>query len=334
MVSTVNAAFDVFLAQYVNLDPNETKLARDSRDWLLSQIHLFPSKNEKFPRLYSEKDISFGSFARCTKKRELDDIDMMIALHAEGSCYNEFTDRIEIYVSDSADRLKALCYDNTNILSSRKVINKFISSLNQVPQYEKAEIKRNMEAATLNLKSYSWTFDLVPCFFTQKNWFNKDYYLIPDGQGHWKKTDPRIDRDRVTEVNQSHNGNILNVIRLMKYWNRRLTMPSMSSYLIENMILDFYSAQIYTKASEYVDLEVPKVLQYIKDKVFCPVNDPKEIQGDINKLSYEEQTKISKRAYADYLKALEARELETQDDHKSSIAKWGEIFGSSFPNYT
>jgi len=334
MVSTVNAAFDVFLTQYVNLDPDETKLARDSRDWLLSQIHSFPSKDEKFLRLYSEKDISFGSFARRTKKRELDDIDMMIALHAEGSCYNEFTDRIEIYISDSADRLKELCCDNTNILSSRRVINKFISLLNQVPQYEKAEIKLNMEAATLDLKSYSWTFDLVPCFFTQKNWFNKDYYLIPDGQGHWKKTDPRIDRNRVTEINQLQGGSILNVIRLMKYWNRRPTMPSMSSYLIENMILDFYSTQIYTETSEYVDLEVPKILQYIKDKVFYPVNDPKEIQGDINKLSYEEQTKISNRAYADYKKALEARELKKQNDHKSSITKWSEIFGSSFPTYT
>lgn len=334
MVSTVDAAFDVLLTQYVNLEADETKLARDSRDWLLSQIHLFPSENEDFPRLYAGRDIAFGSFARRTKKRELDDIDMMIALHAEGSCYNEFTDKIEIYVPDSADRLKALCFDNTNVLNSRKVINKFISLLNQVPQYEKADIKRNMEAATLNLESYSWTFDLVPCFFTQKNWLYKDCYLIPDGQGHWKKTDPRIDRDRVTEVNQFHNGNILNVIRLMKYWNRRATMPSMSSYLIENMILDFYSTQIYTKESAYVDLEVPKLLRYIKDKVFCPVNDPKGIQGDINTLSYEEQTKVSKRAYVDYLRALETRELETQDNHKSSIAKWGEIFGSSFPTYT
>lgn len=333
MVKTVNEAFDVFLKDYVNLEPDETKSARSSRDWLLSQIHSFPSKDGKFPRLCSEKDIFFGSFARRTKKRELDDIDMMIALSAEEGVYHEFTDRIEIYVSDSEYRLKALCYDNTNILSSRKIINKFISLLNQVPQYEKAEINRDMEAATLNLKSYPWNFDLVPCFFTQKDWLNKDYYLIPDGQGHWKKTDPRIDRQRVTEINQFHDGNVLNVIRLMKYWNKRKTMPSMSSYLIENMILDFYSTE-YTKASKYVDLEVIKVLLYIHSAIFYQVNDPKGIQGNINKQTYEEQTKISKRAYTDYTKALEARELETKNAHKSSIAMWSNIFGSSFPSYT
>jgi hypothetical protein len=148
MVQTVNKAFSIFLRDNVNLDSDKTQRARSSRDWLLSQIHLFPSKDLSFPRLYSEKDIFFGSFARRTKKRELDDIDMMIALSAEGGIYHEFTNKIEIYVSESAYKLKALCFDNTNTLSSRKVINKFISLLNQVPQYEKAEIKFNW--ASLN----------------------------------------------------------------------------------------------------------------------------------------------------------------------------------------
>lgn len=333
MVTTVNEAFDVFLTDYVNLDSDETKSARNSRDWLLSQIRSFSDKDDGFPRLYSEKDISFGSFARRTKKRELDDIDMMIALSAEEGVYHEFTDRIEVYVSDSTCRLKAFCWDNTDILSSRKIINKFISLLDQVPQYEKAEIKRNMEVVRLNLRSYPWAFDLVPCFFTHKDWLNKDYYLIPDGQGHWKKTDPRIDRQRVTEINQIHDGNVLNVIRLMKYWNRRPTMPSMSSYLIENMILDLYSVQS-VKASKFVDLEVPKVLQYIQTAIFCQVNDPKGIQCDINKLSREDQDKIFRRAYFDCMKALEARESEDKGEHKLSIAKWREVFGTSFPTYT
>jgi hypothetical protein len=106
----------------------------------------------------------------------------------------------------------------------------------------------------------------------------------------------------------------------------------MASYLIENMILDFYSIR-YQKASEYVDLEVPNVLQYIQTRIFSPVNDPKGIQGNINKLSREDQDKISKRAYLDHAKSLAARELEEEGDHKLSIAKWGEIFGSSFPTY-
>jgi hypothetical protein len=256
----------------------------------------------------------------------------MIGLSAEGAYYSELSDRIEIHVPDSAYKLKLLCSGDTDILNSIKVVNKFVALLKQVPQYQKAEIKRNQEAATLNLTSYPWTFDIVPCFLTLPNLFDKDYYLIPDGCGNWKKTDPRIDRQRVTDVNQYHDGNILNVIRLLKYWNKRSTMPPMSSYLIENMILDFYSTR-FTKASSYVDIEIPDLLNYIQSRIYFAVNDPKGIQGNINQLSSEDKNKISKRAYADYLKALEAIKLEENNDHKSSIAKWGEIFGYSFPIY-
>lgn len=333
MVKTVNEAFSLFLQNEVNLDPKQTQQARSSRGWLSAQIELFTNTHSNFPNLWADKNISYGSFARRTKMRPLDDIDMMIALSGESAVYQEFNHKIEIYILEPTHKLKALCFDNTNTLSSRKVINRFISLLKQVPQYEKADIKRNMEALTLTLKSYPWTFDVVPCFFTQKDCFNRDYYLIPDGQGHWKKTDPRIDRNRVSYINQLHDGYVLNVIRLMKYWNKRLTVPSMSSYLIENMILDFYSKQC-TKASEYVNLEVSKVLQYIQTSIFYAVNDPKGIQGNINQLSCEEQDKIYKRVYTDYFRALEAMHLEKKGDFKLSIAKWSEVFGSNFPRYS
>ena len=88
------------------------------------------------------------------------------------------------------------------------------------------------------------------------------------------------------------------------------------------------------KASEYVKLEIPDILHYIKNQIFDHVNDPKGIQGNINQLSAEEQDKISNRADRDYKKSLEARELEDKYLYKLSIEKWGEIFGSNFPTYT
>jgi hypothetical protein len=335
MVKTVNQAFKEFLNNYVNLDPGETESARKSRNWLVSQIHLFPSRDINFPTLFSDKDIFFGSFARCTKKRELDDIDIMIALSGEEGYYNEFAGgKIKIYVNPSS-KLKAFCHEDTNILNSRKIVNKFVSLLKTVPQYEKAKdnIKRNLEAATLKLKTRSWNFDIVPCFFTQIDLAGKDYYLIPDGNGNWKKTDPRIDQTRVTKINQKHGGNILNLIRLMKYWNERPTMSTMPSYLLENMILNFYSTY-NREVTKYVDLEVPDLFNYIKDNIFNSVDDPKGIQGDINSLSHSEKLSICGRAHTDYLKSLEARQLEDNEDHKTSIMKWREIFGYNFPIYS
>jgi hypothetical protein len=335
MASTVDAAFNQFMKNTVNLDPGVTKKARGSRDWLLDQIKSFPYNNNNFPDLYSEKDIHFGSFARRTKIRPLDDIDMMIGLHAKGSTYSTYSDRIEIHVNQEAFKLKALCNNGTNILNSRRVINLFVSQLVNVPQYQEADIKRNMEAATLKLISYDWNFDIVPCFFTNvEDQTNRDYYLIPDGYGDWKKTDPRRDRDNVTEVNQSHKGNVLNVVRALKYWNRRPTMPLMGSYLLEAIIVNYYKNNFYTETTQYVDIETVRILGHLTTAVRNNVNDPKDIQGDINGLSIDDRYKISSKAQVDYQKAIEARNLEGEEKHKESIGKWGEIFGSEFPKYS
>jgi len=330
MAQTVNTAFDEFLSEKVNLDKDRTKTAKASKDWLFGQIASFQS-DATFPKSYSEHDIHYGSFARKTKIRPLDDIDLMICLSAQGASYLEQTDKILITVNPETN-LKAFCNDYTNTLNSTKVINKFVSKCANVPQYAKAEVKRNGVAAVLALKSYDWAFDIVPCFMTVVEWNGRNYYLIPDGQGNWKKTDPRVDRARVQTVNQNHDGHVLNVVRIIKYWNHRPTMPSMPSYLLETVILDYYASQS-DKASQFVDLEIPQVLEYISTNIYSQVNDPKDIQGNINNLLWDERTKISNRASADRLKALEARRLEDSGDHKGSIQKWQEIFGNEFPNY-
>lgn len=332
MAKTVNEAFNKFLADTVNLDSDKTKKARGSRDWLVGQIETFPDGDSKFPSIYSEKNIFFGSFSRRTKKRPLDDIDIMICMKADGCTYNELPDKIEITAPDSATRFKDYVNEGTSILNSRKVINAFIAKLVSVPQYKKAEIKRNLEAATLNLESYDWVFDIVPCFFTKEDDYNRTYYIIPDGSGNWKKTDPRIDSDRITNINQAHGGNVLNVIRSIKFWNSRATMPTMGSYVLENMVLDYYAEQTEI-ASQYVDIEIEKVLLAIHRRVSNPVYDPKRIQGDINNLSLEDRRKIKDRAYQDYVKAFDARKLEAQYNHKDAIGKWIEIFGDKFPKY-
>ena len=326
VATSVISAFKEFQRDSVNLDSDQTKIARASRDWLVDQIHSFPSSELTFPYLYSEYDIFFGSFARRTQIREIDDIDIMICLHAEGSSYVGDTTDIKVTVSQTASRLPALCDDGTRTLNSRKVINKFISQLSSVPQYKKADVGRNLEAATLELRSYTWNFDIVPCFITAPDVLGRTFYLIPDGYGNWKKTDPRKDRDRVSQVNQTQSGNVLDVIRITKYWNNRPTIPSIPSYLLETMIIDHYEGRSAASTSAFVDLEIPTVLQYIMNHIFAVVNDSKGIQGNINTVSTDDQKKIYVRAYLDHQKAVDARTLEQQHDEKGSIAKWTEFW--------
>ncbi|EHW0634421.1 hypothetical protein L3I77_000728 [Vibrio vulnificus] len=334
MASSVNCAFTEFMRDHVNLDKDIVSKARSSRDWLVTQLNnLSDAEDNGFPAFYKAKHLGFGSFARSTKKRELDDIDHLICMNASNCWYSELGDTVYIHVPEEAGKpFTGLKHDgDSDLLNSTRVINLFVKSLKNIPQYKNAEKHaRSGEAATLKLNSYSWNFDIIPCFFTAEDSQGKTFYIMPDGKGHWKKTDPRLDSAKTTSVNQDNDGNVLAVIRAMKYWNKRSTMSSMGSYLLENIILDYYSNN---KAGKYVDWEVAKLLDHMIEAVYMNVDDPKGIQGNINSLSFEQQYSISERAKRDRDSAEEACSIEFTDP-KKAIDKWREVFGNSFPTYT
>lgn len=93
MATTVNNAFEEFMRDSVNLIPEKTSMARRSRDNLINNINGF-SEEDDFFSIYSNKNLKYGSFARKTKIRELDDIDLMICLSAEGGFVHMLNIRI------------------------------------------------------------------------------------------------------------------------------------------------------------------------------------------------------------------------------------------------
>ena len=172
-------------------------------------------------------------------------------------------------------------------------------------------------------------FDIVPCFYTDTG-----FYLIPDGSGNWKKTDPRIDNERITDINQKHNGKLLELIRLAKYWNNRKVTIRIGSYLLECMILQKYENK---EASEnwWIDLEFRDLLNYLSSAILSDVDDPKGIQGNLNSFCWDDRCKISDALTNAYNKAVEASNMELNDkNQKGAITKWGEVLGSDFPEYT
>lgn len=70
MAKTVNSAFRDFLNNEVNLDPNQSKRARNSRDYLLTNIAEF-SKDADFFDLYSGFNLYYGSFCKEDKEKAI-----------------------------------------------------------------------------------------------------------------------------------------------------------------------------------------------------------------------------------------------------------------------
>lgn len=334
MVNTINNAFSDFLKDIVNIDQKEyIEKALPSRDWLVEQILNFEKSIDYFPQFYIEKNIFFGSFHRKTKKRPLDDIDLIICLNGLGCTYSEFLNNFTIYVPQNNIALKKLCNDGTDELNSIKIVEKFKSGLSKIDQYKNAVIRRNGEAVTLNLLSYDWNFDIVPAFFANPEILGgSNFYLIPDGKGKWKKTNPKIDSTRTTTINQNHNGKILALIRLVKYWQKRPTMPTMNSFLLETMILDFYEKK-EVKSNFYIDIEFIKTINYISLNINKKVSDPKNVEIDINDVLAIDRFKIKEKALTDISIGQQALNFENEGEVEKSINKWSYIFGQDFPKF-
>ena len=143
----------------------------------------------------------------------------MLIFAADGATYNDVLGQVKISIPEEAKDLFNLL-GTDGFLSSKKVANKIKSNISKVSQYRNAEIRSNQEAVILNLSSYHWSFDIIPAFITSEETDGRSYYLIPDGNGHWKKTDPRIDKERTTNVNKDRDLNVLEFIRMIKYWNK------------------------------------------------------------------------------------------------------------------
>ncbi len=332
----VNACFEEFIKYQVNLDRERTKIARASRDNLLANLKEL-SNSGTLPKLYSEKNLHYGSFARKTKIRPLDDIDLMVCLSAHGGHYLEITPNIlyTIKMQDNLDIYDELKDEQGN-LNSRKLINRIIKGLSPLQDYKKAEIKRNHEAATLQLKSYEWNFDIVPCFYAKDN-----FYLIPDGNGNWKKTDPRLDNqqmDKVYTIVHGWNSNAKDLqtfIRLMKYWKKENWSDSVGSYLFEQLVLNF--AQTRGLKSDWQS-NVRDCLLSLSKQILGSVSDPKGMQGDLNTLDVNSRRLQSQVAYSDYETSRKAIIEEVASDmikgtHEKAISLWNEVFGDGFKKY-
>jgi hypothetical protein len=121
MPSTVGSAFNSFRTNTVDLTANDTQKARSSRDYLFEQIKSLAQNNADFPRLGGGY-LSFGSFARKTKIRPLDDVDVLVLLNGRGTTAYHYQGNIyDLKMTDSSAFLASFA-DNSGFYCSPEVV--------------------------------------------------------------------------------------------------------------------------------------------------------------------------------------------------------------------
>ncbi|CAM2840736.1 SMODS domain-containing nucleotidyltransferase [Actinobacillus equuli] len=217
------------------------------------------------------------------------------------------------------------CLNDDNSLNSTKVLNIFKSALSNISHYSNADIHRMQQAVTLELPSYEWNFDLVPCFHTTSN-----VYLIPNGSGKWMKTNPEKDKELITSVNQKHSGKFLELVRLVKYWNSKSFANKskfQSSYLLEIMLAKYYD-RLYWFSD--LETEFKNSLTYLYSALDINIADPKGIEGNINRLNANEKLVLKNRICCDLIELTKANE---SDNIIKKFDYWKNVLGQNFPDY-
>lgn len=326
MALNVNAAFAEFMRSTVNLTVNDYKQAKEDVQELYSEIYKKTSNN--FFCLYKDINMYFGSFARKTKCQPLNDVDVMFGISAQGATYTENSWDDIIMTPSVISKAQQGCKNSDGFLDSNMVLGKVKSLLTSLADLRSCEIKKNHEAIVFNIKKRDWSFDIVPCFYTKPQSDGRQYYLIPDGKGNWKKTDPTIDKNHMLELAKLRD-NMLPAIRLFKWWNKHSKTLTIEGYVMECLLAQYFENN---ESSEYIDCDFISLLKYFYYNITNPIPDPKGIQDDLNYLDNKEASNLAQKAYNVYLKAVEAQEAERVNQQKA-INLWRNIFGDDFPTY-
>lgn len=323
-VISPTTSFTRFLTSRVRLDPQETATARGSRDWLLDQItRIAADPAHPLPELHPDRVEYFGSFARRTKPRELDDIDLMVLLHARGSTHEHLGgNQYAVYPGGPLTQFST----DGRTLNSRVVVNTFVQALKGVHQYRSSMVNRRQQAAVLRLTTRPWAFDVVPGFMMEADDAGIHHYLIPDGQGHWMRTNPLIDKKRVSDVNQVHLGAVLDVVRLVKWWVKRRSGMKISSYLLEAILIQHFEIQP-RRGTYRVDVEFSGALRAVSQAILYTVPDPKGIVPDINTVLLTDRMQYAQAFEAAHRKAEAALLAITPE--RARVA-WGDLLGQDF----
>jgi hypothetical protein len=147
------------------------------------------------------------------------------------------------------------------------------------------------------------------------------------------KTDPRVDADTVSGLNQKHNRMFLSTLRLLKYWNSfNTSKPVLKSYYFETLV-----GKVFGNRNEQIKT-FPEAIRYFfkngPSSLKTPCSDPKGYGPNLDaNLNRAVKQKIEDEMNEAVFLCDKAIQYEKKGRHREAILLWQIIFGKEFPSY-
>ena len=187
-------------------------------------------------------------------------------------------------------------------------------------RYPTTIIKSDRNVVFVNFNSYA--VEVVPAFeLTNGNFYMPDSY----GNGSWKTSSPKSEKDVIVLSNKKTNGNTVSLIKMLKAWRNNSNVP-IKSILIELIAIEFLNQWVYSdKSSTYYDLMIREFYKYL---LGC--RNRSILMPGISELIDCGDKWVSKAESA-LNRSVTACKFESENKTLESSLEWRKIFGERYP---
>lgn len=162
-----------------------------------------------------------------------------------------------------------------------------------------------------------------PGFLTDKN-----HFLTPGPSwNEWVEYDSLGYASEFSKENARHGGKLLNLVRMIKTWNR-LSGNAFDGYFLELLIRDVINSYEIVTYQEAINYVFKSILADVALKKHDPANQSLQVEGlhDLESIVNE-----MIHVKSSYLVTQEAIKNEEEQDVKSALLNWGQLFPGHFP---
>ena len=293
-----------------------TRRVNDFNEFLRDHVNLNPSRYERLKRsdkavseYLSQNLVGFkgterqGSYALRTTIKPVKD-----------------TDEYDV------DRLVYVEYDNAK--GPKDYIDDVYRCLKANGNYAD-KVQRNTRCVTVNYAG-EFKIDLVPCIT-----YNGKHFICNRKTNEYEETDGSGFRDWFNNKNRITNGNLKLVTRLLKYLRdhkKTFTAPSiLLTTLIGNTVHDWEGDAEYKTIPDALLTVITRMNEFLQSHPTMPeIRNPALPSETFTR--HWDQTKYSH--FRDMISSYAARieDAYRDEDEKSSVGKWRDLFGDGFGN--
>jgi len=209
--------------------------------------------------------------------------------------------------------------DVRRVLPSR-IFSKLSTALTE--QYPEAHIVDNRSVMLLPMKDFY--YKIQPAYPVSEH-----TYMLPDEKfNEWAKYDITSYNEIFMKENVRHKGKLIEIIRMIKTWNRA-SGNIFNGYYLELLVTEVLSSHEITSYSETLCHIFRSAVAEVVFQKFDPANMDFQVDG-LNEI--DDLIKAMKLLQRSHTLADDAIMYEQDNDIKAALDNWNRLFMNAFPN--